>query len=465
MSVAGELIAVPPLLGPGGLVVGPPIGRPRRPRPSLSSPPGALETSIEAPFRLVISPSVEARWAHAEAPVSADDEPRHVELWHSRLGTAKEEPDGTISVDERDSRRRTIRAIWARDRERSADDWTDPKKNLGHGDDPFRMSLSPADRHMLVRQTSETWLDSRRNPIAPVPVGAKALWLSSLGAWLDLHGGWTTKPYSSAAMSSILEWDHVAPLGRDQYVRVVYPGYLYPFGHQCALVKLTERKMKQTSPSVAGLYQRKFLVLGERRRVYGDRLDLPMSEVSIRPLVTPTIDDPETDAFPGQGQDTFFWPAIGGQRFRFIVEGFDHAHQPVRLPMPLMWVPEHNQAFAAVDKAYDDDADRKVVAFGQKVAFGKVHKGGDTVVETESISFRGKASLGDSRPHMSQARVRAPGGAAAVGHRLGPDRLRRRLPVRRLRRSRQPGRGVGQGAHRSLPARAPDRRGRSPCRR
>ena len=76
--------------------------------------------------------------------------------------------------------------------------------------------------------------------------------------------------------------------------------------------------------------------------------------------------------------------------------------------MPLMWVPEHNPAFAVIDKAYDDDADRKVVAFGQKIAFGKVHKGGDTVVETESISFRGKASLGDSRPHMSQARVVLP---------------------------------------------------------
>ena len=97
---------------------------------------------------------------------------------------------------------------------------------------------------MLVRQSAETWLGRGGTPIEPVPVGADALWLSSLGAWLDLHGAWTTKPYSAVQMQSILSWDHVAPMGRDQYVRVVYPGYLYPFGHQAALVKLTERKMK-----------------------------------------------------------------------------------------------------------------------------------------------------------------------------------------------------------------------------
>ena len=46
-----------------------------------SKRPEADETAIEAPFRLLISPSEEARWAHAVDPVPAEGEPGHIELW------------------------------------------------------------------------------------------------------------------------------------------------------------------------------------------------------------------------------------------------------------------------------------------------------------------------------------------------------------------------------------------------
>jgi hypothetical protein len=401
----GDLTATAqPIFGAGGLVREPGL-RPRR-RPTLSRRPTDGETSIEAPFRLVISPSAEGRWSHATDPVGADDEPHHVELWHSRLGTVKENPDGTPGVDERNEQRRIIRAVWARDREISAQDWHDPLQNLGHDNVPFRMSLDPADRNMLVRQTAETWIGAHNTRIAPVPVAARNLWLSALGAWLDLHGGWTTKPYSEVGMTSILAWDEIAPMGRDQYIRVVYPGYLHPLGHQAALVKVTERKMKQVSPSYAGLYQRKFLVIGEPVRTYSDTHDFPFIQVGVRPLVTPTLDD------PGTSQDSFFWPRVGGQYFGFTLDALDHESRPVRMVTPLLWVAESFGATAAhrqqVDQEYDNSPNRKIVAFGQKVAFGPVNKGGDTVLETESISLRGKAALGDSRPHMSQAKVSVP---------------------------------------------------------
>ena len=69
----------------------------------------------------------------------------------------------------------------------------------GRVDKPFRMSLDAADRHMLVRQSAETWLEqstASRSP--PEPVDVEGLWLSALGAWLDLHGEWDTMPYSEA---------------------------------------------------------------------------------------------------------------------------------------------------------------------------------------------------------------------------------------------------------------------------
>jgi hypothetical protein len=402
LSIGDLTVDARPIFGPGGLV-GEPRPRPR-PRPTLSRRPTDRETAIEAPFRLVISPSRESRWAHATEPVPAADEPHHVELWHSRLGTASQEPDGTTSVDERKDGRRIVRAVWARDRETTITDWQTNKKppHDAASNDPFRMSLDRADRDMLVRQTAETWIGSHDTQIAPVPAAARALWLSALGAWLDLHGAWTTKPYSQAGMTSILAWDEVAPMGRDEFVRVVYPGYLYPLGHQTALVKVTERKMKQVSPSYAGLYQRKFLVIGEPLRTYSDTHDFPFVQVGIRPLVTPPLDD------PGADQDSFFWPRIGGDYFNFTLDAVDHELRPVPLVTPLLWVAESYQEFAKVENEYDNSSNRKIRALGQKVAFGPVHKGGDTVLETESISLRGKAALGDSRPHMSQAKVSVP---------------------------------------------------------
>jgi hypothetical protein len=399
LLIGEEAMSARPIFGAGGLVAEPAL-RPR-PRARLSRRPTQRETAIEAPYRLLISPSIEGRWSHATEPVPAEDEPHHVELWHSRLGTAKQEPDGSPGVDERNDKRRIVRAVWARDRETSISDWQTNKKPA-HTNDPFRMSLDPADRNMLVRQSAETWIGSHNTRIAPVPVAAQALWLSALGAWLDLHGAWTTKPYSRADMTSILAWDEVAPMGRDQYVRVVYPGYLYPLGHQTALVKVTERKMKQVSPSQAGLYQRKFLVIGEPVRTYSDRHDFPFVRVGIRPLVTPPLDD------PGAAQDSFFWPQIGGQFFGFKLDAVDHELRPVPLVAPLLWVAESYHDFAKVDDEYDKSPNRKIPALGQKVAFGPVQKGGDTVLEAESISLRGKAALGDSRPHMSQAKVSLP---------------------------------------------------------
>jgi len=406
IAVRGTRLPDHPLPGLGGLVGE--IPGPIRRLPRFSYPPTAGETAIEAPYRLVISPGNEARWIHVNEPSTAADAPRHVELWHTRLGNAKAAGDGTVRADERNSGRRIVRAIWARDRDTMAkEDWQNPTSpNPVHGNnDPFRMSLDPADRHMLVRQSSETLIGDHGS-IDPVPIAVHSLWLSALGAWLDLHGAWTTKPYSDSAIRSILAWDHVAPLGRDHYVRVVYPGYLYPWGHQAALVKVTERKMKDAAPSVAGLYQRKFLVIGERRRTYPDRRDLPFIEVSIRPLVTPVIDEPSGS--PGDSQDEFFWVKVAEQPFPFIIDGLDHSARPVRVQMPLLWVAEHFQNFARVDQAYDSDPKRKVTAYGQRVAFAPVATGGDTVVAAATLAFQGKAELGTSTPRMTSAEVLIP---------------------------------------------------------
>ncbi|QNN52378.1 hypothetical protein [Nocardioides mesophilus] len=408
------------LFAPGrGLVPG--IIGAIRARRTLSRRPTDDETAVEAPFRLLLSPGPEARFAHAVGPVPAGDADAHVELWHSRLASRPTTEGGP--PDEHNRRRRIVRALWTRDRDWVGDSWKDagldtqPAINpLSHADPrdpaqavdpPFLGSLDRSDRNMIVRQTAETWRGDS-GPIAPVPVGADALWLSSIGAWLDLHGAWTTRPYSEAGMSSLLAWDHVAPMGRDQYVRVVYPGYLYPFGHQAALVKVTERKMKDVTEPVAALYQRMFLVVGERTRTYADRR-LPFTRVDVRPLVSPVIERPGN--VTGDSQDTFFWPRVGGQRFAFTLDALDHDDRPVRLHTPLVWVSEaFNSApqRAAVDTAYAADPSRRVDLSGQKVAFVPSGAGPDPTLESAAVWLLGQAGLGESTPRMSAASVVVP---------------------------------------------------------
>ena len=386
------------------------IGRFRRNK--LSSPPTAGQTAIEAPYRLQISPTQEARFAHAVDPVRATDEPGHVELWHSRLANEPTAEGGP--PNEANRKRRVVRALWARDREWAGDAWKtkddefDPGYPLSHPTDPtqvapgFLTSLDRMDRHMIVRQTSESWIGLTK-PIPPHAVAAEALWLSSLGAWLDLHGAWDTKEYSKAEIQSILSWDHVAPMGRDQYVRVVYPGYLFPFGHQAALVKVTERKIKSATRPYAALYQRMFLVIGERTRSYGQH-DLPFSRVDIRPLVSPNLD------FPGGDISTRFWPKVGGKEFDFTLEVLDKDSQTLRFRTPLLWVNEAYPNLADIKSTYDGKAFRILDATGQNIAF--VAKQGDkpdSRLETERIWLTGTAQQGgDSIPEMVGATVRLP---------------------------------------------------------
>ncbi len=383
-----------------------PILVPRNPE-KLSRPAGLGETAIEAPFRLVISPSVESGWTHADQPVP-DASGTAIELWHTRLGHRQ---DGDVVEGPE-----WIRAVWARDRERFPN-WATTE--FGHDNVPMRMSLDSKDRHMIVRQSSETWARNRVKITDPAPVDGTRLFLSSLGAWLDLHAQWQTLPWSQQAMASILSWDHEAPMGRDQYVRVAYPGYLFPFGHRATLVKVTERKIKDKTNPRAALYQRKFLVVGEPVKTYS-ALNNPFKRVEIVPTITPTL-SPD----PGAAQDSFFVPNVGGAPFQFVLHCVDADDREVKLPTPLVWVAEHfKPPFPANNdpvKAFIDLGE--INGLGQNIAFAPSEPGGvDNAVPTVGLNFTGDAQLGTSVPRLVTARATIP--AVERMKPTGPQQIR-----------------------------------------
>lgn len=428
-----------------------------RPRGSFSRKATLDETAIEAPFRVQVSPTSQGHWVHASSPVPADDAPGHVELWHTRLDTGTRTPDDLLHPSRpADDETRVIRAVWARDRDDLApSDWQDGEVDVGGGllspddikttgatTDPFLGSLDRADRHRLVRQTTESWLGGKTTRTTPGPVGADKLWLTSLGAWLDLHGQWDTKPYSERGLASILAWDHIATAGRDQFVRVVYPGYLFPLGQPTVRVKITERSIRPQANPTAGLFQRQFLVVIDPVREHS----IPgffLTRSVLSPRVTPPLDPPGDDPIPGLGSDEAFWPRVGGKPFSFRVDGVDQDGRPAPFPMPLIWVaeqvgaPSNNSAaakaaaakkLADLETGYRKDARRVIDLGGQPVNFVPKEASGDARLETRQVRVLGKAAQGRSVPRMSSADVILPAAQAIAGS--GPSRITYYAPYR-----------------------------------
>jgi hypothetical protein len=408
-------------------------------------PPASTQTAIEAPYRLFLSPNVMAGWVHATAPVTSPvtavtidrrtgvrSLPARTELWHTRMAVRSKEGlvyDGrygyslengvlqvvTISAntDEYDYYA-TLRAIWSPDYTPDKD----MKKWPEHVDTPFLMSLDPRDRYEIVRLTSDYTIRyikktvNNREQVSraeetydPVPVSASRFMLTSLGVWMDVRGVW---PYLQDQGMSVEEWRHEATMGRDQYVKVVYKGYLFPFGHQASLVKVTERKFEKTeSGIVAYLRQRKFIVVRQPEKTFGDsrQVDnglsvdrqMPFKRVRITTLVTPNIQQPK-GLLAGQSAQAAFWPIVGTQPFNFHCIAWDNDGQASEFIAPLMFVSaENNVSFTSdmmrdVKTAYD--ASNASPNFyptrnfaGQKVALAESQKPGDTTVEAQNVTF------------------------------------------------------------------------------
>ena len=310
-----------------------------RPEPR---PPSRTETSLEIPYELFLSPHRSAAWLHALAPVTSP-QGGHTELWHTRLGARQ--PDGTGAEGAPDTR--TVRAVWTTAGfAPSTPAWGKPVPKPGHENLPYRMSMDAFDRHNVVHLSSNFRLQHplhRTRYYEPDPIDVKLLALSSLGAWFNSRGVWDVLPLGL----SVEEWRHRATLGRDHYVRIVYRGRLFPWGHRASVVKVTER---QFHPKVAGnpayLRQRMFLVVKEPQRTYGhtglvydgpiaeqlgEQIDLmlPFQTVRITTLVSPLLDPPEKDQIGGEARAVSGRTSVGSRSSSTLSAPTSRARTPI----------------------------------------------------------------------------------------------------------------------------------------
>lgn len=156
---------------------------------STEGEPDGSVTAIEVPAGLWLSPASPARLVAAREPFTASGT---TEVWAARL----ERTTGSGALD--------LAAIHC-----SPDDLliTQVPDAAARGD-------------IVKNSTTDALLSSRR------------LWLTSSGAFADLHGEWTT---------GLALYDHVVAGGRDLHVEVVSLGYLLPFGHRAAIAEVSER--------------------------------------------------------------------------------------------------------------------------------------------------------------------------------------------------------------------------------
>ncbi len=153
-----------------------------------------------------------------------------MELWYSRLGVRRfDAADTFVGVDEAEDEHRTVRAIWARDK----DTPTPPQPG-------FESSLDDTDRKHIVRQSADP-----TTGVEPVPLSVSRLYPSALGAWIDWRVSWDGLAFPGDRLSA---YRHQAMMARDQYVRVEKPIYLFPFGHRGTFVTVTERNIPPTTP-------------------------------------------------------------------------------------------------------------------------------------------------------------------------------------------------------------------------
>jgi hypothetical protein len=425
--------------------------------------PTADVTALEIPYRLILSPGSSARWVNALAPVSHAGK---IELWHTRLAKLVKitQNNKTTEVLQEAGPKSSmpVRAIWS-------PDFHDHQVLPAHSLDltPFRGSLSPRDRAQIVILTSGTegyytlQPGGQQGPWAPTPVRASRLFLSALGGWLSSRGTWSPvplynvplfipipeprratraarKPPTTQARTlfetvalDLTEWDHIATEGRDQYVKVVYEGYLYPFGHAATLVKVTGRKFVPAenvpnggpgSPSsvTAMLRQHMYIVVREQEKNYdpsaytsSGRENPFYSLIRIDTKVTPDIDPPSAANSASPSQDSF-WVTIGGANFQFHCTGQDLSGAHIDFLAPMIFVSVSENDVAAVKASYAQGGFGPISSVGGKKVTYADPNAGDTVLKTTGLFFDTEIIGGfpfatvPFIPTLSQAQVTVP---------------------------------------------------------
>ena len=408
--------------------------------------PTQFQTSLELPWRLKLSPGPSGTWVHRREP---GDHGGRVELWHSRLGRRTGSGAAAV-VREADA---FVRAIWTRDFDQFPKALEFPKDLAGPGEQPppvegdkddpkFRKSLTSARRMKIVHESGNFALKRDTADYVPRAVRVDNLMLTSLGGWLSSKLSVDKPP---GGQLDLTEWQHVATMGRDHYVKVMELGFLFPFGHRAVLVTIAERKFQPSDPgNPAFVFVRSFINVIEPTRTYASthayvddrafadapdpvsrRLDLvmPFASVTVLTKTTPLLDERTGNTGGGRlsGMPNEFFPTVAGSTFGFRILAADRIGNVAEYAAPLLFMTqgtnENPNLLNKAIKAYYDLATAQVQhrLGGQRVGYAPDTWEGqplDTTLATQQLRWDA-ASDGflqgppSDRPHFAPMLRRA----------------------------------------------------------
>ena len=363
-------------------------------QPGTQTVAGGIKTIQRAPQTKTVSgisvavPAVRS-YKHLVSPVILKipanlvfEQGQLFELWHSRMGIRL--ASGEVDESALNSLK-TVRVLWSA--------WAGSKIQ----DRPERIQdnipdnlPNPADFHNLVHSTSNyiDLQDEKTNiKITPQPVKANQLILSSLGAWFnyEYHAKTDIKHISLVA------WLHRATMGRDQYIKVINRGFLFPFGHKAVLIEISERQIKMVNNMASAvMITHSFIQVKQPELYYGkeqnsDFIPFPFQRVEIK--------DREKEIYQVK---------LGGGKFvelnkvsdtgipnPFKIEVDDASGTKINMEVPLVFVfagePEYN---FVVDYYQNQGWDYFTSSSPHRpLAYARSLVPGDTTFETRSILY------------------------------------------------------------------------------
>jgi hypothetical protein len=350
--------------------------------------PFSTETSLELPYRLVLSPDQGARWVHS---TTIEDEHGYDELWHSRM-TASGLGDALA------------RAVWS-------PDWPEPPAYAGVS---YPIEPMSADvRHQIVGLTSDwtglIYSDLGGASIDPVALPIENLIVSALGGWLRVHASFFDPPPDGY---DLVDWRHVATEGRDHYTKIVRAGTLYPFGLRAHLITITERKLVDTAAGpAAALLQRTFIIVRQPFRDYSGEpyfaqgREMPLRTIQVTTLTTPNLMDPPPP-LPDIPKVNKSCKVVlpDGVPVPFHIKATDVAGQSVEFSVGMFWISDRDKKYlpgaevrADLATAYAEEAFSRADLGGQRVTFAP---------QPEKPAA-GLKSVGDTSLHASALRHEA----------------------------------------------------------
>ncbi len=195
-------------------------------------------------------------------------------------------------------------------------------------------------------------------------VAANTLELTALGANTDLLGQWNRSEADPGG--NLVAWHHIAFGGRDQYVKLVTRGWMFPLGHEAALLQISEREILNdpVNSAWADAYVgiRFFIKIIQPTKTYpapGQPFgtnDWPFTSVTFLTLTSPELDPQQTQLIH-LGTKSFLDDSSAAaqallitsanQPVQWALKAFDIGGNELHFHVPLVFV--HGEAVELVE--------------------------------------------------------------------------------------------------------------------